>query len=178
MPDVHACLEYLQKLPLYEDEKPYYCFLPPHEGFDPDAQRLDNLEFENHDDILIRDMRDRIEEYKIDDCGFEVVEHESRFSKFERENDVEGYRTETEQLLMKTMGAVSVTCYDSGLRKNVQFQRRQLDLNDRLLIASPARGVHNGMLILTRASETVYNSHLPGLLFYRHHLRLGTSSYQ
>jgi hypothetical protein len=53
MPAIETSLEYLQRLPLYETEKPYWCFLPPHEGFDPDAQRVDNLEFEHYSDITI-----------------------------------------------------------------------------------------------------------------------------
>ncbi len=36
-------------------------------------------------------------------------------------------------------------CYDSALRKNVHFVRSQFDMNDRLLVGSPARGVHNGV---------------------------------
>ena len=45
MPSVQTSIEYLQKLALYEEEKPYWCFLPPSEDFDPDVQRVDNLEF-------------------------------------------------------------------------------------------------------------------------------------
>jgi len=36
-----------------------------------------------------------------------------------------------------------VKCYELRLRKNVLFQRAQLDLNDPLLVEGPARGVHN-----------------------------------
>lgn len=144
MPDVQATIEYLQRLPLYEDEKPYWCFLPPSEGFDPDEQRVDNLEWEDHSDINIRDIRDSKSQYQINDCGFEVLEHTSQFSKFEQASDVEAYRLETEKLLKEKMNAVYVKCYDSRLRKNVMFQRKQLDLNDPLLSEGPARGAHNG----------------------------------
>ena len=74
MPDVQATIEYLQRLPLYEEEKPYWCFLPPHEGFDPDEQRVDNLEWEDHSDITIKDIRENRSQFRIDDCGFEVFD--------------------------------------------------------------------------------------------------------
>jgi hypothetical protein len=147
MPTVQAGLEYLQKLPLYETEKPYWCFLPPHDGFDPDAQRVDNLEFEDYPGIKIEDIRELSGPVKIDDCGFEVLKHQSRFSSFDREDDVVQYRLETEELLRGKMDAVCVTCYDSRLRKNVPFVRTELDLNDLLLREGPARGVHNGELL-------------------------------
>lgn len=144
MPAVKASLEYLQKLSLYENEKPYWCFLPPHEGFDPNVQRVDNLEFEERSGITIDDMRDSDREFRINDCGFEVLSHQSKFAKFESPNDVEEYRLETERLLQDKLGAALVKCYDSRLRRNVPFIRTQLDLNDPLLTEGPARGVHNG----------------------------------
>ena len=146
MPDVQASLEYLQKLALYEDEKPYWCFLPPHEGFDPDEQRVDNLEFEDHSNITIHDIRESETKKRIDDCGFQVFDHVSRFSRFDSPSDVLGYKSETEDLLRKELNAVFVKCYDHRLRKNVTFERNVLDLNDPLLMEGPARGVHNGRL--------------------------------
>jgi hypothetical protein len=146
MPAVNASIEYLQKLALYEEEKPYWCFLAPQEGFDPDTQRVDNLEFEDHSDIQIADIRELNTAPTIDDCGFEVLSHQSRFSGFHSADDVFQYVSETEGLLKDRMNAVYVKCYDSRLRKNVAFQRTQLDLNDPLLTEGPARGAHNGKL--------------------------------
>jgi hypothetical protein len=147
MPAVEASLEYLQKLPLYESEKPYWCFLPPHDGFDPDAQRVDNLEFEHHSGIKIQDIRELSPEAHINECGFEVLSHESKFSRFDKEDDVKQYLVETERLLEREMEAVYVKCYDSRLRKNIPFVRTELDLNDLLLTEGPARGAHNGKLL-------------------------------
>jgi len=144
MPSVQASLEYLQKLALYEEEKPYWCFLQPSEGFNPDLERVDNLEFEEHSGMKINDIRVQGKEFKFDDCGFEVLSHSSKFSRFDEANDVQAYRSETEDLLKDTLGAVYVKCYDSRLRKNVMFQRKEFDLNDLLLTEGPARGVHNG----------------------------------
>ena len=142
---MQASLEYLQNLALYDTEKPYWCFLPPHEGFDPDKQRVDNLEFEDHFNITIHDIRES-EPKRIDECGFQVLHHVSRFSRFDSPADVRGYKSETEGLLQKEMNAIFVKCYDHRLRKNITFERNQLDLNDPLLMEGPARGVHNGML--------------------------------
>ncbi|KAL5323981.1 hypothetical protein ACEPPN_008524 [Leptodophora sp. 'Broadleaf-Isolate-01'] len=158
MPPVRASLEYLQKLPLYEYEKPYWCFLPPKEGYDPDHQRVDNLEFENHSDIIIQDIRDRKTKARIGECGFEVFDHKSKFSAFPTAEDVIQYREETEMLLKEKLGAEFVQCYDSRLRENVLFQRRQLDLNDLTLTEGPARGVHNDITYVS--GPTVINRYL------------------
>jgi hypothetical protein len=147
MPAVQASIEYLQKLALYDEEKPYWCFLPPSEHFDPDAQRVDNLEFEDYPDIQIEDIRELNEAPKIGDSGFEVLSHRSKFSSFDQTEDVFQYVSETEELLREQMNAVYVKCYDSRLRKNVVFQRTQLDLKDPLLTEGPARGAHNGKLM-------------------------------
>jgi len=144
MPAVQACLEYLQKLPLYEEEKPYWCFLTPREGFDPDKQRVDNLEFEAHEDITIRDIRESSDKISLEECGFQVIPHQAKNLSFENTEAVTAYKSETEDLLQKTFGAVYVTCYDAQLRKNVPFKRSQLDLNDPLTAEGPARGAHNG----------------------------------
>ncbi|CAM6001912.1 unnamed protein product [Sphagnum balticum] len=143
MPSVKASLEYLQRLPLYEIEKPYWCFLPPHEGFDPDTERVDNLEFEEHSDITIQDIRELENKPQIQESGYQVFEHTSKFSHFERSEDVEQYKAETEDFLKDALGAVYAKCYDQVLRKNVVFQRSQLDLADPLHTEGPARGVHN-----------------------------------
>jgi hypothetical protein len=166
MPSVQASIEYLQKLALYEEEKPYWCFLPPSEDFDPDAQRVDNLEFKDYPNIQIKDIRELNAAPKIGDCGFEVLSHQSKFSKFDQPDHVFQYVSETEQLLKDKIGAVYVRCYDSRLRKNVAFQRTQLDLNDPLLTEGPARGAHNGKA----AQQGRFQTYDTVAYAYRHHL--------
>lgn len=56
MPLIRASIEYLQRLPLYQREKPYWRFVSTTEAIDPDIQRVDNLEFEAFDDILVKDI--------------------------------------------------------------------------------------------------------------------------
>lgn len=149
MPSVQATIEYLQNLPLYEQEKPYWCFLPPSDDFDPDTQRVDNLEFEEHPNIPIQDIRELDVAPRIDDYGFEVLNHESRFMRFDdadAADQVIKYKSETEELLKERLGAEYAICYDHRLRKNVPYSRKQYDLNDPLLREGPAQGVHNGEL--------------------------------
>jgi hypothetical protein len=144
MPAVESSLEYLRNLPLYEEEKPYWCFKQPEEGFDPNKQRLDNLEFEHYPGIHIQDIRECKADAHIDDCGFQVLSHKSRFDRFDKASDFQEYKAETEWLLRRHMNAVYVKTYDWRLRKNVLFHRQEMDLNDPLVAEGPARGVHNG----------------------------------
>lgn len=144
MTAVQANLEYLQSLPLYGYEKPYWCFLSPKEGFDPDIQRVDNLEFETRPNISIQNIRDLDKRPLIGECGFEVLSHKSAFSAFSTARDVLQYRLEVDSLLTEVLAAEYVLCYDSRLRRNVPSLRREIDLNDLTLTDGPARGVHNG----------------------------------
>jgi hypothetical protein len=137
------CQRYLQNLELYETEKPYWCFLPPREGFDPHEQRVDNLEFERHE-VAITDIRGLRDHVSLENYGFQVLSHDTGVSNFTSPAAAEAYKRETEQLLMKALGAMHVKCYDLRLRKNVIFERTQFDLNDPLHIEGPAQGAHNG----------------------------------
>jgi hypothetical protein len=147
MPDVVSSIEYLQKLPLYDTEKPYWCLLTPREGFDPDKHRLDNLEFENRPGLTITDIRDAREEYTLESCGFQVLSHESKTVQFETVDDVETYKRETEELLKAQLGATFVVCYELRNRKNIHIDRQVFNILDPLLVEGPARGAHNGKSI-------------------------------
>jgi len=147
MPDVCAAIDYLANLDLYKTVKPYWCFLPPREGFDPDKERVDNLEFEARRGITIRDIRGAKDKIKLEKHGFEVLSHATKISEFASVQAVEAYKSETEQLLRETLGAIHVKCYDLRLRKNISFHRTQFDMNDPLHIEGPARGAHNDITI-------------------------------
>lgn len=144
MPNVKTDIEYLQNLPRYKTEKPYYLLKSPDPNFDPDAQRLDNLEYETHSNILIQDMRDSPHDFTMEKNGFEVVSHQSTTLSFQSADDVKAHKAETEDLLRKQLGAVYVRCYELRERKNMRFERNQFDLHDPLLVEGPARGAHNG----------------------------------
>ena len=134
---------YLQDLELYQTEKPYWCFLPPQEGFDPDKQRVDNLEFEGHN-VAISDIRGLKGDVSLESYGFQVLSHDTEVSSFTSADAVEAYKRETELLLKGALGATYVKCYDLRLRKNIVFQRTEFDLNNPLHTEGPARGAHNG----------------------------------
>ncbi|KAI9881843.1 MAG: hypothetical protein M1823_006445, partial [Watsoniomyces obsoletus] len=138
MPEVEASLEFLARLPLYETEKPYLMLPQKGSGLDPDDTRLDNLEFERHDHVIIKDMRG--EDYvSIDSCGFEVYRHSSCFSSFNSVEDINAYKSETESVLRKRFMAAHVVTYDSRLRRNEDFGRREIDLTDKLIVEGPAK---------------------------------------
>lgn len=147
MPAVLATLDYLQNLPLYEDVKPYCGFRPPQDGFDPDVDRFDNLEFEERSNIPIENIRELDRNFLIDDCGFEVISHQSNVVQFDEPAHVKKYKAETEQLLEDAHQAVYVKCYDFVHRKNIPFQRDTMDLNDPTRLEGPAKGVHNGTML-------------------------------
>jgi hypothetical protein len=144
MPVVESSLEYLQKLKLYEEEKPYWEFKQPRNGLDPNVHRLDNLEFEQRQGISILDIRESKPDAHVEECGFQVLSHESSFTKFEKASDFKEYNAETEWLLKRNMNAVYAKTYDWRLRKNVTFYRDTMDVNNPLEAEGPARGVHNG----------------------------------
>jgi hypothetical protein len=123
--------------------KPYWVSLPPREGFDPDKQRLDNLEFESRM-VHIQDIRGLNEYPQIDVNGFEVLNHTTKIAQFATVEDVNRYKSETEELLKTSLGAVYVKCYNTALRKNITFNRTEYELSDPLHREGPVRGAHNG----------------------------------
>ena len=145
MPPVHAALQYLQKLNLYNHEKPYQLYVTPRQDFDPNTQPVNNLEFETREGILIQDLRQMHTKADINMCEFQVTPHESAVREFSCTADIQAYRDETELLLQRTLEAVHVKYYDTVLRKNVTFERDQIDSADPLRIEGPARGLHNGI---------------------------------
>jgi hypothetical protein len=149
MPDITADIEYIANLPLYATEKPYLCLLPPDEAIDPDVQRLDNLEYETQEGINVTDIRGK-DEFVIETCGFQTINHASKFEALKTIEDVAAYKTETEELLQEQLGAVRVLCYELRMRKNEPIKRKQFDVNDPLLVERPAKGAHNGMSYTVR----------------------------
>jgi hypothetical protein len=143
MPDITADFEFLADLLLYQHEKPYLALLPPSVDRDPEKERFDNLEFEVHQGIPVTDIR-RQEGFTIEECGFEVLHHESQHLTFNGVGDVDAYKRETEMLLGERFGAVHVLCYHVRLRRNDPIKRREFDVKDPLLVEGPAKGVHNG----------------------------------
>jgi hypothetical protein len=116
MPDITASLEFLADIPLYDEEKPFLALMPPLDGFDPNVQRTDNLEWEIHHNVPITDIRDRGQEFTIERCGFLVANHTSQHLALDSVESLRAYRKETEELLHKTLGATHVVCYEHRVR--------------------------------------------------------------
>ena len=101
--DVVADLTYLQKLDLYQREKPFQLFIPVDpNGPDP---RTNNIEFENRQHI-IHDIRPTITDYGLDTHGFEIRPFRPSLDPdmFQDRDLVESrYFPEVEQLLRQTL---------------------------------------------------------------------------
>lgn len=142
MPIISATIDFLADLPVYETEKPYFYLPGKDEDIDPEDPLLNNLQFESHHGLEIRDMREH-PELELTKCGFTFVSHKSSVHSFNVPSDVETYKSETQELLKDHFSAELVLTYEVRLRKNQQFRRREFDLNDKLLQEGPAKGAHN-----------------------------------
>ena len=142
MPSILGSIDFLADLPLYETEKPYFYLPGKDQDIDPDDPRLNNLEFETHGNIEVQDMREH-PDLDLSTCGFTFLSHRSTINSFEEEADVDAYKKETQELLKGHFSAAKVHTYEVRLRKNQRFERRQFDLNDKLLQEGPAKGAHN-----------------------------------
>ncbi|KAH6662988.1 hypothetical protein B0J14DRAFT_707346 [Halenospora varia] len=100
--------------------------------------------------------------HRIEECGFQVLEHESTVAFPEKIDetdlaDVEAYKVETEKLLKDNLEAKHVVCYDFRLRENKDFSRNMIDLGNPLLIEGPAYGAHNDESFLFVFSIPVFD---------------------
>ncbi|RMD44486.1 hypothetical protein DV735_g656, partial [Chaetothyriales sp. CBS 134920] len=142
MNPISTSLEFLTKLPLYEEDKPYI-LIPSagnEKGWKPDDPRLQNLSF-SQSPVLVHDMR-RLSSYSLSSTGFQSFEHEFKPFKLEKECVLE-YRRQTEDVLKQILNAEDVICYDFRHRKNEPLERMQIDVNDPLLTEGPPTGVHD-----------------------------------
>jgi hypothetical protein len=162
MPSVQSSLDFLARLALYETEKPYILLPLKGQGLDPDEERLDNLEFETHDGIVMKDIREN-SRIKVDSYGFEYYRHTTSVHGFDTTEDVDAYQVETEQLLRERFSALYVLTYDVRLRRNERFDRREVDYLDKLLVEGPAKGAHVGECLLKHFVQRL--AHLPDVTF-------------
>ncbi|KAI1110908.1 hypothetical protein F5Y14DRAFT_443640 [Nemania sp. NC0429] len=150
---------FLQNAALYDNEKPYLVLLPNTASIDPRIPRH-NLLFETHR-VELTDIRGRENEYRIDECGFQYLCHQTsvRILLGLQGNgptlcDTHEYKAETEETLKLFFKAIHV------IRENVKYNRSEIDLNDPLLREGPAKGAHTDVtarsgpeMILHRLSE-------------------------
>ena len=141
---------FLKDLELYHAEKPYFCLMPATSANKADNEQMDNLEFESHHNIRIDDIRPLIATFKLDEYGFEVVQHTSRYLDIQSDKGLKStialaeYQLETEIMLTSHLEAAFVKCYDIVMRRNITFDETVFDLKDQMHVIGPARGAHNG----------------------------------
>ncbi|KAK1750425.1 Aspirochlorine biosynthesis protein N [Echria macrotheca] len=142
--DVVADLNYLQKLELYQREKPFQLFIP----VDPNSPdpRQNNVEFENRPHT-IRDMRPAINDFGLDTHGFEIRPFHTSLDpdSFQKSDVVESqYFAEVEQLLRDTLdgGFDRIFFFDWRLRNSKVAEPETLDMNDLTNWMLPACRVH------------------------------------
>ncbi|KAE8333970.1 hypothetical protein BDV39DRAFT_198877 [Aspergillus sergii] len=129
---------YMVRDEIHKTEKPYFVYFPVDEF--PGAKQT-NVKFDYHD-VGPSDIRGKTEDFKLDECGFEVVEFHSRFkykdfNEFSKiEND---YYKEVSDFLQDRMGAAFVQIFDCVIRRrNDQFPEKQFQNSD----VQPVRAVH------------------------------------
>ncbi|KIV92764.1 hypothetical protein, variant [Exophiala mesophila] len=157
MPAVRATLEFLAKSPLYETEKPYLYLPGKDEDIDLDNTRLDNMEYESHANILIRDMRET-PDLCLDQCGFEYTTHDFSHQALESRQNIVEYCSQINDLLAHRFKAERVVTYEHRLRKNEMLSRTEFDVYDPLLVEGPAKGAHNDVTF--SSGPAIINRHL------------------
>lgn len=110
MSSVETHLEYLARIPLYDDEKPFLALTLLEDGHDPDNERLSNLAYETHA-VKITDIR-TCGDFLINEAGFQVLKHASSVRFLKDIQGMQNYKTETEQLLTGFFSAIKVVCWD------------------------------------------------------------------
>ncbi|CAI0643617.1 unnamed protein product [Colletotrichum noveboracense] len=143
---VDAELDYLRRLPLYQQEKPFQLFVPIHER-DQDA-RSTNLEFEKRTQTFV-DIRDQVNDFSLDSHGFQVETSPSRLNaqSFGDQSLIKNeYLPEVENLL-KLVGNSNdrVFIFDWRLRDARAPREREdneLDMNDLATWLRPSPTVH------------------------------------
>jgi len=142
--NVSASLQYLMRLELYEEEKPFQLFVEiPKDA--PD-QRRNNLEFEEKTHV-IHDIRDNVSLYTLDDNGFMIRPFSTAlsFDSFTDRLAIERtYLPEVEQLIRKEVVDVErVFFFDWRIRSSdAKFKSSEIDMNDLTTTLLPAPHVH------------------------------------
>ena len=108
--DVSTSLQYLKNLPLYQTQKPFQVYT--HIQDVPESEKT-NLEFEEHNNVLIRDVRGKEDQFDLDECGFQYIKHATHVDLSDVTKDVaDAYLEEIKQLLLEKLKADRVFCYD------------------------------------------------------------------
>ncbi|KAH4188154.1 hypothetical protein HBI56_108130 [Parastagonospora nodorum] len=134
-------LEYLKKIPLYDEEKPYQVYT--HVPGIPESEKT-NLVFESHENVLIHDARGLEGEFSMEKQGFEFRTVPTAANLHaQTETEMNKYLKEVEDYFMTTYGADRVFVYDFRIRRNIEMTNEgEVDLNDKFTHLRPVNQVH------------------------------------
>lgn len=116
MPNTLATLAFLPKHPRYEIEKPYVIIPSADNSSIEDSQRT-NVEVERRDNILIRDINNCDQKFRLDTHGFEVLQHKTQYPELNEVSQCKAYKRETAELLEKHFDAERVITCDLKVRR-------------------------------------------------------------
>jgi hypothetical protein len=104
---------YLERQPIYETTKPYFCYIPPKalNGHPITNQKYEEISLD------VKDARGNESQFTLDQNGFEFAEHhlpdDYDFDRFQQdENLLLQYGREMENFLQKKLGAKKVIMFD------------------------------------------------------------------
>ncbi|KAK8037631.1 hypothetical protein PG991_000977 [Apiospora marii] len=141
MPHVQGNIAFLRRRPEYKTEQPYIIALPPDSEIDPESSKLTNLEYERHL-VEVRDIRNNINDFKLEVCGFEVFPYSTSKPLVTTVDDIHLYQRETESALKEKFSAERVISFEFKHRKNAEYNTPVINLEDPLQFLKPAKDAH------------------------------------
>lgn len=113
-----AKMFFLADVPLYQTEKP--CLIVPPAKVRP-GQNQPNVRKQDHDNVPVENVRPWKDDLKIDDHGFQVLNHASKFTKLDTKEVCNAYKAENQKLLEEALGAEKVVTW--GLKQRMPHER-------------------------------------------------------
>lgn len=108
--DIHAHIDFIANLPLYESEKPFFVYPPVTQDRSiSNEEDLSNVQWETHA-VPVQTMR-RVAVPDFDQSGFKYLEHQSSTLPTSARSNAREYQKETEAVLQDHFQAELVKCY-------------------------------------------------------------------
>jgi hypothetical protein len=123
MPKVVTGVTFLQDLPLYLREKPYYVLLAQKDDKDENTHQISNLQFEEISGIEILDLRQATGDFSLETSGFQLFPFKSAHLPVDNHYQVEAYRAETEAFLRNEFDALKVICWEIRVMPQPRLSR-------------------------------------------------------